>query len=160
FQCSIPVFMGLIEGIEGEDIHLMLFCFATWHALAKLRLHTSTTVKMLRTVTRVLGSRIRSFKVVCQSFTTVELPGEQAARSSKKGKFKGKGKASNLNSNGNDETDPASSRIRLLNLNTYKFHALGHVWEAISLFGPTDNYTTQVVSNLSGFTSFMLLIQL
>jgi hypothetical protein len=41
---------------------------------------------------------------------------------------------------------PVSGRRRkLLNLNTYKFHALGDYVAAIHLFGPTDIYSTQLV---------------
>ena len=37
---------------------------------------------------------------------------------------------------------------KLLNLSTYKWHALGDYVCAIRLFGPTDGFSTQVVSNL------------
>lgn len=37
-------------------------------------------------------------------------------------------------------------RVKTLNLNTYKWHALGDVVPAIRLFGTTDSYSTQIVS--------------
>ena len=40
----------------------------------------------------------------------------------------------------------AHSSKKLLNLNTYKFHALGDYVRNIRLFGTTDSYSTQVVS--------------
>ena len=42
---------------------------------------------------------------------------------------------------------------KLLNLFTYKWHALGDYVHAIRLFGPTDGFSTQVVSNLSLYNS-------
>lgn len=59
-----------------------MFELATWHGLAKLRLHTETTVQDLETSTERLGKLLRDFeKVVCTEYETYDLPTEEAARS-------------------------------------------------------------------------------
>jgi len=44
FQCAIPVFDGLLDPCNNVIVMDLLFELATWHALAKLRLHTESTV--------------------------------------------------------------------------------------------------------------------
>lgn len=66
--------------------------------LAKLKLHTDTTVTRLGTVTTTLRRLLRRFKrAVCPEFATKELPSEEAARGRRQAKKaaqgKGKGKA-------------------------------------------------------------------
>ena len=86
-----------------------------------------------------------------------ELPKEAAARGRRKAalagqataprKRKGKGKAAQSN---DSEALPAAAAVpkrRELNLNTFKWHALGHYPDAIEAFGTMDNYSTQVVSD-------------
>jgi hypothetical protein len=130
----------------------LLFIFCTWHAYAKLRLHTSSTLQSLDETTSLLGRVIRRFvKEICSVYTTKELPVEVAARvrrqannivkgknitASKRTRSVAKGKASEVG---------AGARIVQFNLDTYKLHALGDYVAAIYHFGPTDNYSTQVV---------------
>jgi len=123
-QCSIPVFDGLlIEPFNGMLLRL-LYKAAEWHALAKLRLHTDSTLDLLESVTREFGRLTRQFRdKTADKFNTVELPREAGAR---KGGTKKK-----------------------LNLNTYKFHSLGDYVATIRLFGTTDSYSTQLVSPVS-----------
>jgi len=126
-QCSIPVFEGLLpEPFNGMLLHL-LYKAAEWHALAKLRIHTDSTLDLLEAVTREFGRLMRQFRdKTSDEFDTMELPRETSAR---------KGGA-------------RSSKKKKLNLNTYKFHALGDYVATIRLFGTTDSYSTQVVSSL------------
>jgi hypothetical protein len=59
----------------------LLFELATWHALAKLWLHTETTLRALDMSTKRLGDALRTFKkVTCVAYITKELPSEEAAR--------------------------------------------------------------------------------
>jgi hypothetical protein len=58
----------------------LLFCLAEWHALAKLRLHVEDTLNHLDRATVTMGQQLRSFKNWSREFSTVELPGEAAAR--------------------------------------------------------------------------------
>ncbi len=54
---------------------------AEWHALAKLRMHTGTSLKLLEELTTELGQLFRIFRhLTCTQFATVELPREAAAR--------------------------------------------------------------------------------
>ena len=126
-QCSIPVFEGLLpEPFNGMVLRL-LYKAAEWHALAKLRMHTDSTLGLLEVTTREFGQLMRQFRDrTSDEFNTVELP-------RKKGTKKGGGH---------------SSKKKTLNLNTYKFHSLGDYVKTIRLFGTTDSYSTQVVSPL------------
>ena len=106
----------------------LLYKAAEWHTLAKLRLHTDSTLGLLEAVTREFGRLMRQFRdKTSNEFNTVELPREAGAR---------KGGAH-------------SSKKMELNLNTYKFHALGDYVATICLFGTTDSYSTQLVSSIS-----------
>jgi len=105
----------------------LLYKAAEWHALAKLRMHTDSTLDILEAVTREFGRLARQFRdKTSDEFHTVELPRETGAK-------KGAGRSSK----------------KTLNLNTYKFHALGDYVATIRLFGTTDSYSTQVVCSSS-----------
>lgn len=59
----------------------LLFRTAEWHALAKLRLHTESTLAHLERLTTDLGKLMREFRdSTCSAFDTVELPRELDAR--------------------------------------------------------------------------------
>jgi hypothetical protein len=51
FQCAIPVFDGLLDFRNNAIVMDLLFELATWHAFAKLRLHTESTICALETST-------------------------------------------------------------------------------------------------------------
>ena len=116
---------------------------AEWHAFAKLRLHTESTLQHLERLTSELGKLMREFRNVTDSaFETFELPKETGARQrSQTSGSLGQERASLGNSSG--------KRRKRLNLFTYKWHALGDYCEAIRLFGGTDGFSTQVVSTVS-----------
>jgi len=102
----------------------LLYKAAEWHALAKLRLHTDSTLSLLEAVTREFGRLMRQFRdKTSDEFDTVDLPRETSARK-------------------------GGARLKKLNLNTYKFHALGDYVATIRLFGTTDSYSTQLVSSI------------
>ena len=118
----------------------LLYRTAEWHAFAKLRLHTESTLQHLESLTTELGKLMREFRDITQSdFETVELPKENGARSRR-----GKGK----------EKATSGKKPKSLNLFTYKWHALGDYVRTIRLFGGTDGFSTQVVRLL-----FILTIQ-
>jgi hypothetical protein len=59
----------------------LLYRTAEWHALAKLRIHTDSSLTLLEKLTAELGQLFRKFRdVTCSTFSTVELPRETAAR--------------------------------------------------------------------------------
>jgi len=104
----------------------LLYKSAEWHALAKLRLHTDSTLSLLEVVTKEFGLLMRQFRdKTSGEFDTVELPRESRTRKGAR-----------------------SSKTKKLNLNTYKFHALGDYVATIRLFGTTDSYSTQLVSSV------------
>lgn len=70
----------------------LLYRTAEWHALAKLRMHTDSTLNLLEQLTTEFGKLMRDFrKLSGAAFETVELHRETAARNRKN---IGKGKAS------------------------------------------------------------------
>ena len=119
----------------------LLYRTAEWHAFAKLRLHTESTLQHLERLTAELGQLMRKFRNTTQSaFVTVELPKETEARKRRRNSGKGKEKAAASNA--------SEKKTKNLNLFTYKWHALGDYVHAIRLFGPTDGFSTQVVSKV------------
>ena len=118
----------------------LLYRTAEWHAFAKLQLHTESTLQHLKQLTTELGKLTRKFRNTTQTaFATFELPKETKARKKRQNSGKGKEKAPAGNGSG--------KKSKILNLSTYKWHALGDYVRAIRLFGPTDGFSTQVVSN-------------
>ena len=138
-QCAIPVFDGLLPEPHNTRVLKLLFDLSHWHALAKLRMHTDTTLDILSDVTESLGSSLREFEEkTCSLFETRELERERASRQRRREKIMASGGA------GPAPGDNARKPKRL-NLNTYKVHALGDYASTIRHFGTTDSYSTQSV---------------
>lgn len=138
----MPVFEGLIsDPAHNKAVLDLLFTLADWHACAKLRMHTDSTLAVLKTTTTSLGSQLRAFvKKICPSFDTKELPREEAVRARRRAKAK---------QNGKSVKEPSgSAKQKTLNLLTYKLHALGDYMASIIFFGTTDSYSTQPVSSI------------
>jgi len=133
------VFDGLLPDEHNDILLDLLFTLAVWHAYAKLRLHTDTTLAFFDTATSILGEQLRYFsKTTCEAFQTKETPSEVASRARRN--------AQKANSSGSGTT---GAQQRGLNLSTYKLHALGHYPETIRRFGTTESYSTQTVSHYS-----------
>jgi hypothetical protein len=80
-QCAIPVFDGLFDGEDNNEILQLLFMCAHWHGLAKLRMHTDETLALLDEATILLGVKFRRFvNHTCGRFNTRELQREADAR--------------------------------------------------------------------------------
>ena len=138
-QCAMPAFEGLLDAPHNANILSLIFTFAEWHTLAKLRMHTDDTLAWLEESTKELGTQIRKFaRHTCPCFDTVELPAEEAARVRRRAR----------RSNDSTPITPASTTRKKLpfNLITYKLHALGDYVRTISMYGTTDSYSTQPVS--------------
>ena len=154
-QCAIPVFDGLFEPCNNALIMDLLFELATWHALAKLRLHTESTVCTLETLTTQLGTALQKFQsTICAEFETRDLPSEEAARGRRKA-AKAKAKAPEPPKKGKEKEREApigkkkkKSMLRGFSLSCYKPHSLGDYAKTIRLLGTTDGYSTQTVSFL------------
>ena len=66
----------------------LLYRTAEWHGLAKLRMHTESSLELLQSLTEEFGLLMRSFQeLTASSFITMELPKETAARTRKEAKI-------------------------------------------------------------------------
>jgi len=132
-----------------------LFTLATWHAHAKLRLHTETTLTVFEQTTATLGALLRRFvQVTCAAFTTKELPQEEAARGRRKAARAAKMAINTITPMGDKQGKQQASLTRnpkdkRFSLSTFKLHALGDYVRYIRLFGTSDSYTTQIVRPFS-----------
>lgn len=137
-QCIIPVIEGLLPDDEEKDVLDLIFILATWHAYAKLRLHTDNTLASFDALTKPLGAALRYFGgKFSDKFDTKELPKEADARKRREASSKNQGKAS--------KKQKASGGHVRFNLSTYKLHALGDYVDTICQRGTTDSYTIQMV---------------
>ena len=94
-QCAIPAFEGLLPSPHDARLMKLLYQTAKWHALAKLQMHSESTLQLLEELTREFGKLMHQFQdQSCSMFATVELVHEKAAwaqvasRSNAKGKRK------------------------------------------------------------------------
>jgi len=116
-----------------------------WHAFAKLRLHTDTTLNDFRSLTSMLGRSICLFiREVCSQYDTAELPHEMATHGRRVAALAKKTPA--------DTPGPSQRKLtsirKEINLSTYKYHALGDYPDLIAWSSTTDNASTQTVSVL------------
>ena len=122
----------------------LLFVNAYWHALAKMRMHTETSLGVLRDATTMLGYELRRFvHDTCPAFETRESQAEYDAR--KRAEERRAKKTGALTSSG------GGRRARTFNLKTIKLHFLGDYVACIKQNGTTDSYSTQIVGD--GFSS-------
>lgn len=138
-QCAIPCFEGLLPSPDDERISALLYVMAYWHSLAKMRMHTESSVKLLDAVYTAMGSHLRHFEqVICPRYVTKETQKEYAKRVRA---ASGKKAAST--------TAPASGgqKPRIFNLSTIKAHLLGYAPRYIRMYGPLDMLSTMKVSN-------------
>jgi hypothetical protein len=117
----------------------LLYRFAEWHALAKLRLHTDSSLAMLQDSTSKFCKELRRFRdKTCTAFQTAELPKEQGARLRR-------AKVSAGDAASQPPISQSARKTKAFNMSTYKFHAIGDYVRSIVDFGTTDSYTTQIV---------------
>lgn len=141
-QCAIPAFDGLFEDEHNETVLDLLFDLATYHAYAKMRMHTETSLTQFEEQTKVLCKTLRTFKrETCEAFITTELPREEEARI-RRAKIAAAKKGLPPP---NPEKQKAGPKIKKYNLETYKMHALPDVPKSIRELGTTDNSSTQAV---------------
>ena len=154
----------------NEAVLTLLFRLAEWHALAKLHLHTESTLDYLDASTKSIGQQLRHFyNFTCPAYETVELPKEAAARGRRKQVTKTASTTDRQPAKavGSDVISPemvpkpsttslltksTTRRKRTFNLNTVKAHFLGDYSRTIHLFGTTDSYSTQMVSIIPHFS--------
>ncbi|KAF7796319.1 hypothetical protein EIP86_007496 [Pleurotus ostreatoroseus] len=135
-QCVIPCIEGLLDPKLERIVMDLLWFMLMWHALAKLRLQTETTVNLLEGVTTSLGRAVRKFARTVEDIKTYELPKEHAARKRRE--------AAQSQANGSTATSTFLGRkIKKFSLLTFKWHDLGHLVRDILNFGTSDVYSTQ-----------------
>lgn len=142
-QCAIPAFDGLLPEPHNANILTLLGTCASWHALAKLRMHTDETLNLLDATTATLGKRLRHFqKFTCSAFKTHELKreAERRQRQHLRNTVGSEGAATS------ESTPQTARRPKTFNLQTYKLHALGDYSTCIRKFGTTDSYSTEPVN--------------
>lgn len=138
-QCAIPAFEGLFPDSIENAVQELLFVLADWHALAKLRLHTESTLTSLELATRILGQHLRHFADnVANTVATRETPRERAARAKRAAKKATEPQGAPSSS--------ISAKEKPYTLDRYKLHALGDYPNQIRLFGTLDVTSTQLVS--------------
>lgn len=165
FQCAIPVFEGLLPAKHDRIVRRLLFELSTWHGLAKLRLHTETTVQDLENSTAQLGDILRDFqKKVCPEHDTYDLPTEEAARSRRRTRKVAAPPPTHVYADSGSEEDKkmqkkkkiVKRKTRSFNLDSYKLHSLGGYAKAIRQYGTMDNYNSQTVCVF--YEHYLLLI--
>ncbi|KAI0700502.1 hypothetical protein C8T65DRAFT_580269 [Cerioporus squamosus] len=136
----MPAFEGLLPVENDQIVADMLFELANWHALAKLRVHTTVTLDNLETATTHLYAAMRWFNDdVCAHYKA-----EQQLRTKAEACVRCQSAK-----NAHVRADSRHKEKKFNVLNTYKYHALGDYPPYIRCSGPTDNFNTQVVSPFS-----------
>jgi hypothetical protein len=140
----VPCFTGLFPKNSQKGILDLLFVLATWHAFAKLRMHSTSTLTVFDGVTKNLGQLLRRFNDhISPQYHTRETPSELKKRATRNASEAAKKKArqpANLK-----DAEKVAPTKRNFNLAAYKPHALGHYSSWIRRFGTSDSYSTQTV---------------
>ena len=141
YQCCIPCFESLLPTPHNESVLKLLYLTSYWHALAKLRLHSETTLNVLDNITVLFARAIHHFKEeTCPRFNTVETDHEYLAR-----RRAAEQRLSHHPTSALQSTSTSGKRSKTFNLLTSKLHTLGDYIETIKMFGTTDSYSTQIV---------------
>ncbi|KAF9221244.1 hypothetical protein BS17DRAFT_810136 [Gyrodon lividus] len=114
-QCAIPVIQTLMPEPNNSQVLQLLFTLCHWHSLAKLWLHTDKTLDLM------------------------ELWREAESR-----KRCGAQKNSGPTSCSGPNLSIDSRHPKVLNLQTYKLHALADYTAQIRMYGATDSSSTQL----------------
>ena len=131
----MPCIDGLLPEPHNSTVLSMLFVLGTWHSLAKLRMHTDSSLELLDNATTCLGTTLRYFtRVTCPKFTTKETAAEFEKRKRKEATSSEKASGSN------------GRKPKTFNMNTIKLHSLGDYVSHIRTYGTTDSYDTSTVS--------------
>ncbi|TFY53731.1 hypothetical protein EVG20_g9986 [Dentipellis fragilis] len=142
-QCCIPCFEGMF-GDHDASIQELLYLASYWHSLAKLRMHTETTLKVLDNVTMLFAKSLRFFaQVTCLKFKTVETDAEYRARCRVAQRRAAMQSGVDSRISGSTPVNIGGKRAKSFNLTTYKLHSLGDYVATIRMFGTTDSYSTQ-----------------
>ncbi|KAI0330872.1 hypothetical protein GY45DRAFT_1434397 [Cubamyces sp. BRFM 1775] len=115
---ALPAFEGLLPLRDDHTVQNMLFELVNWHALARLRMHTSVTLDIWRAATRHMYASEAEAKARRALKSRSSVKPTQRSREPKVVKY-------NV-------------------WNTYKYHCLGDHPDYVERSGTTDNYDTRV----------------
>ena len=146
-QCIIPCIEGLFPEPHNTSVIELLFIFTTWHALAKLHIHTDTSLRLLDTATTTLGNALRYFaRVTCPEFNTFETTAEYMKHQRQQAATAPSAPSTMLSSTPGAVPPSTARQPRTFSLKTIKLHFLGDYVSCIRMFGTTDNYNSALVS--------------
>ena len=137
----MPVIEGLLPLEDDHTVADLLFELSNWHALAKLRMHHTVTLENLAHATRHMYAAIALFSDTTARDPIPELPAETDKRL----------RAAQAKAGGAQPGDGARRDVKFNVKDTYKFHSLGDYVEYIKRSGPSDNFTSEVVSSAPPF---------
>lgn len=140
-KCCIPCFEGLFTDEQYHKISRVVFTLAKWHTLAKLQRHPESTLKALDLETTALGLRLRVF----QRYSAIAFPSVVETNS----EFEARHRREIRKAIARNTTPPVHfvKAPKDYSMSTYKLQALGDYVKAITRFGTTDSYSTQIVSH-------------
>ncbi|KAF8838018.1 hypothetical protein BDN67DRAFT_885323, partial [Paxillus ammoniavirescens] len=134
--CALPVFKNLLPKPHDSQVQHLLFYLCHWHVLTKLRMHTDYTLAVMKHSTVQLAEEMCKFATeTCPAFMTKELCCE--AEAPKRREAQG-GPVKTAGALAADVCQP-----KVLNLQTYKLHALGDYHNQIRMFSTMDSFSTQ-----------------
>ena len=120
---------GLLLPRDNKIILNLLFELATWHAFAKLQVHTGVMLDLFEATTRSLTATMWQFlQETCETYMTQELPKETAACGQHTAALAGSGKG---HTGKGKASTTMGAKCKKLNLATYKYHTLADYPETI-----------------------------
>jgi hypothetical protein len=115
--------------------------------MAKLRMHTDHTLKIFDKLTVRIGAEFRTFNnKTCPAFETRELARETDARKRRQLKKTAKSTRASVHDSTVKNPKGDGPLLKIFNIQTYKYHALGDYSDTIRRFGTSDSYSTEPVS--------------
>ncbi|KAG6808787.1 hypothetical protein H0H92_002888 [Tricholoma furcatifolium] len=122
-QSAGPCFDGLFYETSrsvDQKVQDLLFALASWHASAKMRLHTDWSLDIFQGLTTDLTRQIRIFATdICPKFDTHETPKESRAR------LTALRRKSDSKDGGNSIAAEPAAKRRTFNHDTPKMHSIG-----------------------------------
>lgn len=135
---SIPSFEGLLEGAHNRRLMKLLYRTAEWHGLAKMRIHTESSLVLLEELTTEFGQLMRQFRdLTCSQFATTELPKEVLARNRRQ--------AQKQTPPARTTTQPAQTTTSLLNIDLISVPDSASVEHQEQGSSPTPDVNGEVV---------------
>jgi hypothetical protein len=130
------VFEGLLDkpfnGIILDTLYIMCF----WHSLAKMQVHTKSTLVIFEDATIALGWYLWRFAVAIDGHFEVK---------ESEWEFKARKKRTDQKRPAGAPVAPDGCKMKKLNINTTKFHSLGYYPHYIRRHGTSDGTSTQII---------------